>query len=66
MNKEWVDSKYFDVEFISNAGNKWLIKTSLDEKISNLIEKFINKAGIDRVKLKDLSFLFNAIRLPYD
>ena len=67
MNEEQIDSKYFYVYFSSTSGKKWKIKTTLDEKLSELIKKFINIAEIDEEKLKkDLVFLHNAKILdPY-
>ena len=66
MNEEQIDSNNFYVEFMSATGKKWKIKTTLDEKLSELIKKFINIAEIDEEKLKDLVFLHNAKILdPY-
>ena len=60
MNKEQIDSNNFYVEFMSATGKKWRIKTTLDEKLSELIKKFINIAEIDEKKLKD-SYLYTML-----
>ena len=45
---------------MSATGKKWRIKTTLDEKLSELIKKFINIAEIDEKKLKD-SYLYTML-----
>ena len=55
------------VTFICTFGSKVKIESSLDEKINDLIDKFLKKAGLPKeINNKELVFLLGAEKLDYN
>ena len=54
------------VTFQTSSGLKILIKSSLDEKVNDLIDKFLTRIGLTKEVVNRLLFIFNSKRLDYN